>query len=110
MSGTFACIKDRADVRMFQRCRKPGLPQKARFRQGIFGGRRLKQLQRNSSVEPGIPGAVDLAHSAFTDERQNLVMVNRRANSSHGSLGREYVGRKVQGRTVEKVCVAVAPA
>ena len=58
---------DRDDVRVVERCERPGLPGEAGHRVGVGLRRSREELQRDVAVESGVPRLPDLAHSAFTD-------------------------------------------
>jgi hypothetical protein len=66
-SGRVPRVVQLADVRMVQRGHRAGL---AREPFGEFG---LRCLDRNNSVQAGVAGPVDLAHSTGADRRKDFV-------------------------------------
>ena len=70
---------DGADVRMIERRQQLRLALEARHALGIIGQRRGQQLQRDVAAERGIAGAIDLAHAAGAEQRDDLVRAEDRA-------------------------------
>jgi hypothetical protein len=62
-----------------------GLAPEARERDGIVRQLRGKDLDRNVAIESEVPGAVDLAHAAGAEGRDDLVGAESRTCSQrHG--------------------------
>ena len=66
-------VEDRQDVRVRERCDRPRLSLEARERVGIRCDSLGKHLDRDIAPELRIARAIDLSHSAHTEERKNLV-------------------------------------
>jgi hypothetical protein len=69
-AGVFADVDQRADVRVLQRGDDTRFPIEALAEIGV---RRVQDLDRDRTAQPGVPGFVDFAHSSRTDERENFV-------------------------------------
>ena len=64
---------DGADVRMIQRGQQLRFALEARDTLGVVGNRCGQQLQRDVAPERGIACAIDLAHAASAEQRDDLV-------------------------------------
>src|SRR5262245_10054910 len=64
---------DRADVRMIERGQYLGLALEACETFGVVSHRCGQKLQRDVAPELGIPCAIDLAHAASAEQRDDLV-------------------------------------
>ncbi len=64
---------DGADVRVIERRQQLRLALETRHALGIIGQRRGQQLQRDVAAQRGIAGAIDLAHAAGTEQRDDFV-------------------------------------
>ncbi len=76
----FANVMDGGDVRMIQGRRRPGLSRKSVQAVGIEGQIGRQDFQGHRAVQPGIPGQIDLAHAASSQERLHLVVAERPAD------------------------------
>ena len=76
---------DRADVRMIERGQHLGLALEACEAFGVVSNRCGQQLQRDVAPEPGIACAIDLAHAASAEQRDDLVRAEDSARH-HGYL------------------------
>ena len=63
---------DRRDVGMVQRRQHLGFALEARQALGIGGERRRQDLDRHLALEPRVGGAIDLAHTAGAERRDDL--------------------------------------
>jgi hypothetical protein len=70
---------DRRDVRMIERSKKLAFALEPREAGGIIRERGRKNLEGDRALETRVARAVHLAHSALTDERQNLVKTDSRS-------------------------------
>ena len=68
----FTDVVDRADVRMVERGDGAGLAFEPRARIGIGGDLGRQDFDRDRAVEPRIAGAIDLAHAARAERRDDL--------------------------------------
>ena len=82
-------IVNRQNVRVRQRRHRPGLALEARERVGICGHRLRQDLDRDVAVEPGVPRAVHLSHSARAERSENLV------GAQAGALGKSHVSEMI---------------
>ncbi len=64
-----ADVVDHEDVGMVERGGRPRLHVKAAEALGIARHRHRQQLDRHQTIEPGVAGAIHLAHAAGTDLR-----------------------------------------
>ena len=71
-----ADVMERADVRMIQRGDGARLTLEALASLGIVGDLRRQDLDRHVPTEPGVAGAVDLAHPARAEPRVDLIRAN----------------------------------
>ena len=67
---------DGADVGMIERGEHPGLALEAGQPLRIAHEERRQDLDRHVAPEPGVVGAVDLAHPAFAEQRPDLIRPN----------------------------------
>ena len=79
-----ADVVQRADVRVSERCAGLCLAAEAlaQARIDAVGGR--QNLDGDGSIEPGVDGAEDLSHAAFTDESIDLVGSQRSTRCERG--------------------------
>ena len=84
--GTFpADVVDREDVGMAERRDDTRLALEARERLLVLGEPLRQHLDRDVALQPGVAGAIDLAHPARADRRQDLVGSQARAGGEgHG--------------------------
>ncbi len=79
-------VVDGDDVRMAERRRRARLELEAaqtlRIRREVLG----EDLQRDVAFEPGVTRAVDLAHSARAERRDDLVRTEVEAAREHGGI------------------------
>src|SRR6185295_10527095 len=74
-----ADVVDRHDVRMVELARRAGLALEAAEAVLVLGERLGQDLDRDVPLQPGVPGAVDLAHPACAEEGVDLVWAQARA-------------------------------
>ena len=79
LAGVFADVVDRADVRVVEGRGGSRLARKSFERVALLVGARQQDLDRDFSPEAGVPGAVNLAHSARADRGEDLVRTEPRA-------------------------------
>jgi hypothetical protein len=65
---------NRSDVGVIERGRNFGFPLEASHAIGIAQERRRQDLERHLALEPGVAGAVDLAHSTPADGSDDFVV------------------------------------
>src|SRR5450759_2759487 len=98
--GVFEPV-DVADVRMVERRQHLRFTAQARESIGIGGERVRQNLQRDVAIELGIPRAVDLAHAARANERQDFVYAETGAGCEGHSGARLSHARTVRRRIPE---------
>lgn len=103
-----ADIEQRTDVRMGQRGYRSRLPVEAPPPLGIGGILRRKDLDRDVAREPGIAGAIDLAHSACTERRGDLVRSQSAAREER-HVGRIVSKTRRRGLGMRRVHTIPAP-
>ena len=72
-TAILANVIDRKNVRMVKCRRRPRFLRKPLQPVRICGKRRWQNLDRHVSVQPGIVGAINLAHAARPNRRLNLI-------------------------------------
>ena len=97
-AGLMSHVEDGADVRMAERCDRAGLALEACAGVAVVGAVRRKDLDRDDAVEPRVVGAIDLAHPARADRREDFI---RPEPSARDQIHRRSVsvGRGAAGRT-----------
>jgi hypothetical protein len=73
------------DVRVIERGKSPRLPFEAGAEDGVLRQGRQQNLQRNVTIEPAIACAIDLAHAAGANRRDDFVRTDARpGRQRHG--------------------------
>ena len=80
-----ACLVDRDDVRVVERCRDPRLAQEALAEANVRGEFRSDDLECHLAAEPLLVGAVDRTHPAAPDEGLDPVAGDRRSGRQRGA-------------------------
>ena len=88
-----AHVVERADVRMGELRDRPGLSLEPLPDLRGGGEMRRQHLDRHRTLEPGVPGPVDLAHTSRADGREDLV----RAETSPGCQSQDGSGYNAAG-------------
>ena len=78
-AGLGSDVVERADVRMIERRHGVRLAVEAGAQLGVGGELRRQHLDRDRAIEPRIARAVDLAHPAGADRRDDLIRPESRA-------------------------------
>lgn len=73
LEGILPDVVDRQNVWMSDRGGRPRLVLEAPQSVGILGEGCRQDLDRNVSIQPRIPGAIDLAHPPCAERRKNLI-------------------------------------
>jgi hypothetical protein len=90
-------VVDRRDVGVRDAARLLRLAPEACEGVGVLTERRAHELQRGGALEPDVLGAVDLAHAAAADERDDAIAVGDQ--SADDAVGRgSHGGREIDER------------
>lgn len=92
----FACVVENADVGVLQ-CRYGfGFPLKPRVQIRVRGEMGQQYLDGYYSIEPSVFSAVDLAHTAGTDRRENLVWSEARTSRERHTALNDSISHSTQ--------------
>ena len=95
-------VVEHADVRVVQRGDRLRLALEARLDLGVLRDRFGQDLDRHFSAQPRVPGPVDLAHAALSEQLEDFVVAERLADQSMAPAAgtAESRGRRT-GRSID---------